>query len=172
MLSLNAGPCIVRPWRVEDLDALIRHADNVKIARNLRDAFPHPYTREAGEFWLKLATTMDPVTSFAIECDGEAVGGIGLKLDTDIERVSAEIGYWLGESVWGRGLATAAVRALSEHAFDAFGLTRLFALPFAHNTASRRVLEKAGFTLEAILRKSAVKEGQIVDQALYGRIRE
>src|SRR5262249_21994915 len=109
---------------------------------------------------------------FAIEFQGEAVGGIGLKPGTDVERVSAEVGYWLGERVWGRGLATAAVRALVAHAFATTVLTRLFALPFADNAASRRVLEKAGFHLEGLLRKSAIKQGRIVDQTLYGCIRE
>src|SRR5262245_61235704 len=111
-MLLNAGPCIVRPWRSDDLDALVRHADNAAIARNLRDLFPHPYTRSDGEAWLAIATAEDPYTDFAIEYHGEAVGGIGLKLGSDIERVSAEVGYWLGQSVWGRGLATAALLAL------------------------------------------------------------
>jgi ribosomal-protein-alanine N-acetyltransferase len=138
----------------------------------MRDAFPHPYTRADGEFWLSLAVQIDPPTHFAIEHEGEAVGGIGMHPGKDVERVSAEVGYWLGEQVWGRGLATAALCALVEYAFATTELTRLFALPFAHNAASRRVLEKAGFVLEAILRKSAIKEGRVVDQALYSRVRE
>jgi len=169
---IPAGPCVLRPWCGDDLDSLLLHADSAAIARNLRDAFPHPYTRAAGEAWLALAASVTPPLHFAIVHEGQAVGGIGLKPGTDVERVSAEVGYWLGERVWGRGLATAALRALVDHAFATTQLTRIFALPFAHNAASRRVLEKAGFHLEGILRKSAVKEGQIVDQALYGRIRD
>jgi RimJ/RimL family protein N-acetyltransferase len=169
---IPAGPCVLRPWRADDLDSLVRHANNAAIARNLRDAFPHPYTRADGEFWIALATTFDPCFHFAIEHEGEAVGGIGLSPRTDVERVSAEVGYWLGERVWGRGLAAAALQALVEHAFATTPLTRIFALPFAHNTASRRVLEKAGFHLEGLLRKAAIKEGRVVDQALYGRIRD
>jgi RimJ/RimL family protein N-acetyltransferase len=171
-MHLPCGPCTVRSWQPGDLDALVRHGDNPRIAANMRDRFPSPYTRTDGEAWLALAAQMRPETSFAIELAGEAVGGIGLLLGHDIERVSAEIGYWLAQSVWGRGIATAAVVGLSEYAFHTFGLTRLFAIPFAGNFASRRVLEKAGFTLEAILRRSAIKNGQIQDQALYSLIRE
>lgn len=170
-MHLDAGPCIVRPWRADDLDALVRYADSAAVARQMRDTFPHPYTSADGESWLRLAA-VPPLTNFAIEHHGEAVGGIGLKLGTDVERVSAEVGYWLGERAWGRGLATAALVALADRAFDGFGLTRLFALPFVRNAASRRVLEKAGFTLEAILRRSAVKGGEVLDQALYARIQD
>jgi RimJ/RimL family protein N-acetyltransferase len=169
-MHLPCGPCIVRSWRSGDLDALVRHADNPAIAQNLRDVFPSPYTRADGEAWLALAMQFQPESSFAIEHAGEAVGGIGLHLGKDIERVSAEVGYWLGECVWGRGIATAALAGLTQYAFGAFNLTRIFALPFADNLASRRVLEKAGFTLEAILRNSAIKKGQIRDQALYALI--
>lgn len=169
---IPAGPCLLRPWRADDLDSLVAHANNAAIARNLRDAFPHPYTRADAEFWISLASSLDPPLHFAIVHDGEAVGGIGVKPGLDVERVSGEIGYWLGQRVWGRGLATAAVVALVDHLFASTELTRLFALPFAHNAASRRVLEKAGFHLEALLRKSAIKEGIVVDQALYARIRD
>jgi RimJ/RimL family protein N-acetyltransferase len=171
MKPLSAGPCVLRPWRAEDLESLLRHANNVNVARQMRDAFPHPYTRADGQVWLNIAQAGDPPTHFAIEFAGEAVGGIGLKPGSDIERVSAEVGYWLGESVWGRGLATAALNALCDHAFETFELTRIFALPFAHNLASRRVLEKARFRLEGLLRQSAIKEGRVVDQVLYARTR-
>jgi RimJ/RimL family protein N-acetyltransferase len=166
-MELACGLCIARSWRADDLDALVRHADNPAIAQNMRDRFPSPYTRADGEAFLAMAAQSQPETFFAIETDGKAVGGIGLHLGQDIERVSAEVGYWLGESVWGRGLATAALVGLSQNGFTAFGLTRIFALPFAENLASRRVLEKAGFTLEAVLRRSAIKQGRIRDQALY-----
>jgi RimJ/RimL family protein N-acetyltransferase len=171
-MHLSCGPCVVRSWRHDDLESLIRHADNPRIAAQLRDAFPQPYDRAAGVAWLTLAATMQPEVTFAIDVEGAAVGGIGLKLGTDVERVSAEVGYWLGEDFWGRGITTAALIGLSRWAFANLELTRLFALPFAHNTASRRVLEKAGFALEAILRKSAIKHGQVVDQALYALVRE
>jgi RimJ/RimL family protein N-acetyltransferase len=166
-MHLPCGPCVVRSWRSDDLDALIRHADNPRVAEQLRDRFPQPYTRAAGEAWIAVASSMQPESSFVVEAGGELVGGIGLHLGSDIERVSAEVGYWLGESAWGRGLATAALKAFVPYALSTFGLTRLFAVPFAYNLASRRVLEKAGFTLVGILRRSAIKNGQVVDQALY-----
>lgn len=170
-MRLTCERCVIRPWAASDLESLVRHANHPRIAANLRDGFPHPYTRQAGEAWLGVAARMEPVSSFAIEVNGEAAGGIGLHLKCDIERVSAEIGYWLGEAHWGRGIVTAAVRVFSDWGFDAFALTRLYALPFAHNAASCRVLEKAGYVREATLRRSAIKGGVIVDQALYALVR-
>jgi ribosomal-protein-alanine N-acetyltransferase len=171
-MYLSCGPCILRSWQASDLDALLRHADNPRIAENMRDRFPSPYARADGEAWLALVAQARPEANFAIEVAGEAAGGIGLHLGSDIERVSAEVGYWLGESVWGRGIATAALIGLSEYAFPTFDLTRIFALPFADNRASRRVLEKAGYSLEGTLRRSAVKNGRIRDQVLYALVRE
>jgi RimJ/RimL family protein N-acetyltransferase len=170
-MHLSCGSCIVRSWQPGDLDAIVRHADNPAVAQNMRDAFPSPYTRADGEAWLALAAQSQPETNFAIEYAGEAVGGIGLHLGRDVERVSAEVGYWLGEGVWGRGITTAALVGMTEYAFTAFNLTRIFALPFADNLGSRRVLEKAGFMLEGILRRSAIKNGRIRDQALYALVK-
>ncbi|HET6984045.1 MAG TPA: GNAT family protein, partial [Myxococcaceae bacterium] len=118
------------------------------------------------------ALSQSPACHRAIVIDGEAVGSIGLKLGTDVERVSAEIGYWLGAPFRGRGVMTEAIRAFTDEAFETFELTRIFALPFAHNVASCRALEKAGYTLEAVLRRSCIKEGRITDQRQYARIRE
>ena len=111
-----------------------------------------------------------PETTFAIAVDDEAVGSIGFVLRTDVERVSAEIGYWLAEPFWGRGITTEALIALTKYAIDTHGLTRVYALPFAWNAASCRVLEKAGYVLEARLRRSAIKDGQITDQLQYAFI--
>jgi RimJ/RimL family protein N-acetyltransferase len=108
--------------------------------------------------------------NFAIEVDGESVGGIGYSVGTDIERYSAEIGYWIGEAYWGRGIASEALRLVSEYAFRDCGLLRLYALPFADNQQSMRVLEKAGYDREAILRSSSVKFGKPRDQALYALV--
>jgi [ribosomal protein S5]-alanine N-acetyltransferase len=170
-MELDLNICRVRSWRRSDLASLVRHADSRRIWLNLRDMFPSPYTEEAGRLWLAHATSASPETNFAIEVGGAAVGGIGFIPGRDVERISAEVGYWLGEEYWGRGIATAAVAATSDFAFANFDLHRLFALPFAENIASRRVLEKAGYRLEAILRTSAVKDGRIQDQALYARTR-
>ena len=114
-------------------------------------------------------STTSPVTIWAIEVDGAAVGGIGLERLTDVERVSAEMGYWLGQEYWGRGIVTDAVRAVSEQSFRLFDLTRIFALPFADNPGSIRVLEKAGFVVEGRLRQSAIKDGRLRDQLMFAR---
>jgi ribosomal-protein-alanine N-acetyltransferase len=167
MMSIPLPSCEVRSWRSSDLDALVEHADNRRIWINLRDAFPHPYTRHDGRAFLRRARTLAPETLFAIAVSGAAVGGIGFMLRPDVERVSAEVGYWLGEAFWGRGIATDALRAITQHAIAAHGLTRLYAVPFAWNAASCRVLEKAGYVIEGRLRRSAVKDGVVVDQLQY-----
>jgi RimJ/RimL family protein N-acetyltransferase len=169
-MKLSLPSCEIRSWRGRDLDSLVHHANNRNVWINVRDRFPHPYTRRDGRAFIKYARKMRPATMFAIAVEGIAVGGIGVMLQPDVERVSAEVGYWLGESYWGRGIATDALRAISRYAADRHRLTRLFALTFAYNVASCRVLEKAGYTLEARLHRSAIKDGQIVDQLQYSWI--
>jgi [ribosomal protein S5]-alanine N-acetyltransferase len=169
-MRLNLKTCEVRSWRARDLSSLVAYANNRNIWINLRDRFPHPYTAREGHAFIRHVLEQIPETAFAIAVDGEAVGGIGFQLLGDVERVSAEIGYWLGEPFWGRGIATEALAAVTRHAVAAHGLTRLYAVPFAWNTASCRVLEKAGYTLEARLRRSAMKDGRITDQMQYAFI--
>ena len=166
-VDIDCGICKVRSWRKSDVDALVRHGNNVNIWRNLRDRFPSPYTREAAREWVDYSRACRPETDFAIELRDEAVGGVGLKIGLDVERFSAEVGYWVGEAFWGKGLATASLKSVVLYAFRELGMIRVFALPFATNVASARVLEKAGFTREAVLRSSAVKEGVVLDQTLY-----
>jgi RimJ/RimL family protein N-acetyltransferase len=170
-MLLDLGDLRVRNWRRDDLDALLRSANNPKIAGNLRDQFPHPYTRRDAIDYLNYVRSMDVPMSFAMEYGGEAVGGIGFKLGTDIARLSVEMGYWLAEPLWGRGLTTRAVIAASEWAFDSYKIIRIFATVFSHNVASVRVLEKSGFEREGILRRSAIKNGVILDQVLYAKLR-
>jgi [ribosomal protein S5]-alanine N-acetyltransferase len=160
----------VRSWRTADVPSLVKHANNANVARQLRDRFPHPYTAADARRFIESVVSVRPLTTFAIDVDGEAVGGIGFSPGTDVERYSAEIGYWLGEPFWGRGIAPEAVRLVSQYAFDTCNVLRLFALPFADNVRSTRVLEKAGYTREAILRSSSVKSGVPRDQALYALI--
>ena len=171
-MKLPLTHSIVRSWTNDDLGSLVKYADNRKIWLNLRDRFPHPYTRRDGRDFIHLARSQRPETMFAIEVDGEAAGGIGFVPHSDVERVSAEIGYWLGEPFWGRGIVTEAVIAVTKYAIDQHGFTRIFAVPFASNSASCRVLEKAGYTLEARLRRSAIKDGRITDQLQYAFIPE
>jgi RimJ/RimL family protein N-acetyltransferase len=166
-MHLDCGPCVVRPWQVADVDSLARHANDRGVWLNLRDRFPHPYTRADAEHWIAFAAAQAPQTNFAITVADEAVGGLGLTLHEDVERCSAEVGYWLGRAYWGKGLATAALRGLTAYAFRAHSLNRVYALPFADNAASVRVLEKAGFRREGRLRRSALKDGVVKDQFVY-----
>jgi [ribosomal protein S5]-alanine N-acetyltransferase len=169
-VKLALPTCIVRSWTPGDIESLTRYADSRSVWVNLRDAFPHPYTAKDARGFIRRAMAMRPETVFAIEVDGAAVGGIGYIPQSDVNRVSAEVGYWLGEPYRGRGITTEALIAVTAHAIAAHHLTRLFALPFAHNTASCRVLEKAGYTIEGVLRRAAIKEGVVLDQVQYAFI--
>jgi RimJ/RimL family protein N-acetyltransferase len=172
-MRLPAGPASVRPWAAADAAEIARQANDRRVWINLRDAFPHPYRLDDAERFIARATAASPPTVFAIEVDGRPAGGIGYTLHTDVERIGAEVGYWLGAEYWGRGIATAAVRAVSRHAFVTHAeLRRLYALPFSWNPASARVLEKAGYRLEGTLRQSAIKDGKVVDQWIYALLRE
>ncbi|MFA5027392.1 MAG: GNAT family protein [Candidatus Methylomirabilota bacterium] len=166
-LRLPLPGCVVRSYRPEDAAALVRHGDDRRVWRNLRDRFPHPYSHADAVSWIRQATSDRPEVHFAVALDGQAVGGIGLELQSDIHRRSAEIGYWLGASCWGRGIATEAVRAVTAYGFSRFELCRIYALVFEWNPASGRVLEKAGYSLEGRLRRAVVKEGQVLDAFLY-----
>lgn len=169
-MLLTLTTCAVRSWRTSDAESLLRYANNRNIWLNLRDAFPHPYTKHDARAYIRSVRDRSPETTFAIAVDDEAVGSIGFVLRTDVERVSAEIGYWLAEPFWGRGITSEALVALTRYAIDTHRLTRIYALPFAWNLASCRVLEKAGYVLEARLRRSAIKDGQITDQMQYAYI--
>ena len=134
-MRLNCGCCVLRPWGEGNGPSLVRHANNYEVWCRVRDRFPYPYTHADAEGWIAFAQQQDPQTQFAIQVHGEAAGGIGLELRSDVERRSAEIGYWLGETFWGKGIATAAIRALTGYGFEAFDLTRIFAVPFADSSA-------------------------------------
>lgn len=172
MTLLRLAQGSVRSWRSDDIDSLVTHANNRNVWINVRDRFPFPYTRAAGDEWLGTALNQEPETNFAIDVGGAAVGGIGFVLQEDVEFRSAEIGYWLGEKFWGQGITTDAVRAVTEYAIQHHKLCRIYALIFDWNTASTRVLEKAGYTLEGRLRKSATKAGKTIDQLLYAYVTE
>jgi RimJ/RimL family protein N-acetyltransferase len=160
----------LRPFLLGDAAAIARYANNRKIWLNLRDVFPHPYTEDDARSFLGMATAQDPVTTYAITTPDEAIGSIGLILGTDVHRLTAELGYWLAEPFWGKGITTEAVVKFTAFAFERFGLTRVFSHVFAENRASCRVLERAGFELEGKLRCSAIKDGKILDQLLYARV--
>lgn len=157
----------LRPWKISDLDNLLKYANNPKIAANLTDAFPHPYTEERGKKFIEMATKDDPVRIFAIDVNGEAVGAIGIHPQADIYRKNAELGYWLAEPFWGKGIMSQAVRQAVEKAFEQYDISRVFARPFGRNPASQKVLENAGFKLEARLEKTLFKNGQAEDELIY-----
>jgi RimJ/RimL family protein N-acetyltransferase len=169
-MLLTGSRCTLRPWHSADAEPLAKYANNANIARNLRDRFPHPYTLRDAKAFIQSCAAVRPHLSFAIVVDQEAVGGIGISPGSDVERFSAEIGYWLAEPFWGRGIAAEALELMAAYAFSTCRLLRLFALPFAENRQSTRILEKAGYTREAILRSSAVKDGTVRDQALYALV--
>ena len=171
-MQLTLTRSIVRSWRPADADSLAAHANNRRIWINLRDAFPHPYTIHDAREFIRAIRSRSPETTFAITVGDEAVGSIGFVLHRDVERVSAEIGYWLAEPFWGRGITAEALAAVTTFAIQQHGLTRIYAVPFAWNAASCRVLEKAGYVLEARLRNSAVKDGKLTDQLQYAFIAE
>jgi ribosomal-protein-alanine N-acetyltransferase len=171
-MELNLDLCTLRPWRDGDQYDLVRHANNRQVWLGLRDRFPHPYTLADAEAFLTRVQAQDPITIFEITVADRPVGGIGLVLGDDVERISAEIGYWLGEEFWGRGIATAAVRGLTRHALATGDLNRVFAVPYSDNAASIRVLRKCSYRHEGTLRGSAIKDGRIRDQELYAITRE
>ena len=162
----------VRSFVLDDAEAIAKYANNRHVSINLRDSFPYPYTVNDAKRWLKHVRGQSPEVSWAIASDIEAIGGIGIHLQRDVYRRSAELGYWLGEPFWGKGIATAAVRAVTAYAFNHFDIERLFAGVFEWNPASCRVLEKAGFRLESRMRKSIVKDDKVIDQFLYVMLRE
>lgn len=169
-MEFHLTNCILRPWHEEDTGSLARYANNRKIWLNLRDAFPHPYTVSDAREFIQMTRERADVTVFAIEVNGQAVGSIGYHQNSDVERVSAEIGYWLGEPFWNRGITTEAVKAVTHHAIDQHQLTRVYAVPFEWNGASFQVLVKAGYQLEGRMHRSAVKDGRIIDQLLYAYV--
>lgn len=171
-MRIDLDLCSIRPWRRSDRGSLVRHGNNRKVWRNLADIFPHPYTEQDAETWFALLEQQVPLTNFAIEIDGEAIGGIGLTCFTDIGCKTAEFGHWLGEAHWGRGIATEAGKAFVAWAFENHPLERLQAGVFEWNPASMRVLEKIGCLREGVLRRSVFKDGQVIDRVLYAITRD
>ncbi len=157
----------LRKWNADDVDSMTKHANNYNIAKFLTDQFPYPYFRKDAEEYLALIGGQDPTLVFAISVDGEAVGSIGIFPQSDIHAKNAEMGYWLSEEYWGRGIMAEAIRQMVEYGFDTFDLTRIFARPFGTNTRSQRVLEKAGFVQEARFEKALYKNGEFIDEVVY-----
>lgn len=157
----------LRPWQLSDLQSLVRYANNLQVAQNLMNSFPHPYTEVAGKTFIAMATQNTPANILAIEVEGEAAGGIGLHLQHDIYCKNAELGYWLAEPFWGKGIMTKAVVQMVAYGFAHFAISRIYARPFGTNLGSQRVLQKAGFDLEARFEKTIFKNGVYYDELVY-----
>jgi [ribosomal protein S5]-alanine N-acetyltransferase len=170
MTPIVLASCTLRPYREGDQASLARNGNDASISRYLTDRFPHPYTAEAADRWVALNVANPEHDNLAIEIGGEVVGGIGIVPGKDIYRRSAEVGYWLSPLHGGRGVATEALRAMTDYVFATRDICRLFAGVFEQNTASARVLEKADYVLEGRLRKSVTKAGQTLDTLLYARV--
>ena len=165
--------CILRKWRLSDAADLATVLNNEKILNNLRDGLPFPYTEQDARDYIITMLSSDENSTFAyaITIDGRAVGSIGAFRQGNIHRQTAELGYYLAEEYWGRGIMTAAIRQLCAMIFDTTDILRIYAEPFTYNTGSRRVLEKAGFCYEGTMKNNAVKNGKVLDMALYSLTR-
>ena len=157
----------LRPWNIEDAESLVENANNFEIARFMSDAFPYPYTIEHAKNFIAFATKDDPIHIFAIEMNGKAAGGIGIHPQADIMKKNAELGYWLGEKYWGKGIISKAILEIIPWAFNTYDITRIYARPFGTNIASQKVLEKAGFVLEARIKDNIFKNGAYLDELIY-----
>lgn len=163
--------CTLRPWSLDDVSQLARMLGNTGIQDNLRD-LPYPYTEQDARDYIQsaLAAERDTTYAFAIAVDGALVGSIAASRGANVHRRTAELGYFVAQECWGRGIATEAVRQICEYIFENTDILRICAEPYAHNAASCRVLEKAGFEFEGILRQNAVKNGVVLDMKVYSRI--
>ncbi|MDE6625862.1 MAG: GNAT family N-acetyltransferase [Lachnospiraceae bacterium] len=166
--------CKIREWRMTDAENLAKLLNNKKILDNLRDGLPYPYTvKDAEEFiTAMLRADQDKTFAFAITVNDQAIGSIGVFRCENIHFRTAEMGYYIGEPYWGKGFGTSAVEQACSYIFQHTDIIRIFAEPFAYNTASCRVLEKAGFQFEGVLRSNAIKNSQILDMKMYSRIKE
>lgn len=172
-MNISFEGIVLRPWTIKDAADLAVVANNSKISDNLRDGLPFPYTRKDAVAWLKIIIPQNiPPRYFAITLNNEIVGNIGLVSKTDIYRKNLEIGLFVGEDYWGRGIATKAIKALTDYGFSNFDIIRIYAEVFSDNTGSRRALEKAGYTLEATLHNSIIKNDVIKDSCIYSILRQ
>lgn len=168
-ILIDAGNGIMlRNWEISDAPALTQIANNSNISDNLRDAFPHPYTLSDAHHFIEMSQDdADDKILLAVEYYGDLAGSIGAHQEEDVNRLSVEMGYFIAQKYWGKGIATLSVKALVNYIFSYTDIVRIFALPFEWNKASCKVLENAGFSLEAIMKKAVIKKGRIGDQCLY-----
>ena len=170
-MLLTAGEFQIRDLEDQDVASITRYANNPRVAGVLRDLFPHPYFEKDARIFISLTNAETPRKAFAIANDEEAIGVVGYIPGQDVYRFSAEIGYWIGEPFWGRGIMTNVVKVFSDFLFETFDYNRLFACIFSSNPASGRVLEKAGYFREAIIKAHVIKNGQLLDEHVYSKLR-
>lgn len=165
--------CKIRKWELSDAKDLSIALSNRKIQDNLRDGLPYPYTEQDGEDYISamISANEDETFAFAITADNKVVGSIGVFRQENIHRQTAELGYYVAEEYWGKGIMTEAVKQICAYVFDKSDIIRIYAEPFAYNTASCRVLEKAGFQYEGTLRSNAVKNGKVIDMKMYSLLK-
>ena len=171
-MELQSGDVLLRPFRMDDADLITELANNEKISRNLRDGFPYPYTRNDAVRFISHCLAMPVTTFFAIEYKGSYAGNISLSPCSDVYRKSAEIGYFIGEPFWNKGIATAAVNLITDFGFRELGLARIHTGVYEYNPASQHVLEKCGYVKEGVFRKSIFKMGQLWDEVRFAKIAE
>jgi RimJ/RimL family protein N-acetyltransferase len=169
---MNNNTFKLREWQLSDAASLAENANNINVWNNVRDYFPHPYSEKDGEAFISAVLRDEMGIERAIVVDDKAVGGIGIFPKTDVERISAEIGYWLGEKYWNKGIVTQAVQEFTEYVFLNFPeIQKIYAPVFDFNLASQKVLQKAGFEREAILKQAAIKNGKIIDEHYYSLLK-
>lgn len=166
--------CRIRKWELSDAEDLAKTLSNKKVQDNLRDGLPYPYTEQDGKDFISAMLSADEneTFAFAITVDNIAIGSIGIFRQGNIHRRTAELGYYIAEEYWGKGIMTEAVRQICEYVFGKSDIIRIFAEPFAYNIASCRVLEKAGFQYEGTLRSNALKNGKVIDMKMYSLLKE
>ncbi|MGB3181193.1 MAG: GNAT family N-acetyltransferase [Cyclobacteriaceae bacterium] len=169
-MLLDLALCTIRQWKQTDVPDLVRYANNRAVWFNLRDTFPHPYTEADARKYITISNGQNPVSSFAIEVNGCAAGSIGFMIKSGVYARTVELGYWLAEDFWGRGIATCAASGMLSYVLQKYNPVRVYACCFEWNKGSARVLEKAGFHLEARLKKGIIKDGRVGDELIYAFI--
>ncbi len=158
----------LRPFKESDAESLRHYANNKNISDNLTNGFPYPYTKEHAKSFIEMASNHDPIQIMAITIDETVVGGIGLHKQEDVYAKNMELGYWLGEPFWGKGIMTQAIGLMVGYGFETFDIVRIFGRPYGYNEGSKRVLEKAGFQQEAFIKGTFFKNGKFFDEFIYG----
>jgi len=168
-LTFTDGVVTIRKFRRNDKFRMAEIANNEKVAVNLRDAFPSPYSVEDAQKFISMCLGQEPYQVFAIEYQGEYVGNVGLHRQNDVYRKTAELGYFIGEAYWHKGITPRAVNLICEYGFRELDVIKIFSGVFSFNTASQRVLEKCGFEREAVLKNAVIKNGKIWDEIRYAK---